>query len=342
MRRGQVFSMDAMLSMVLVIMLLGTITATSETMKAEITSMIEWYERTNTANNMLDVLTKTPGEPADWERNPGSVVVPGLLDVRNPPLIDYAKLMALNASKSSIVGTLANLSQGKNFLLAVYTALFHVEVNGTLLGNATPTFSGTYIIPTPESGRNIAGSTYFFALINGNIVTDPASINASMDAARWIIPAERKLAVGRLEYNFSRNPSGDVPLLYGVLEQAPPQNARLTFSVPDSAGNLTIVVRVGSLMRGILVYKQNSGDRAKAVLRDGSGTVLYEGNITGITIPLVDVFGGNSEGKVVGLWLYSIQGWDRGSVEISIVPDVRWTLRPSSEPAVLRIWVWEP
>ncbi|WP_054840508.1 hypothetical protein [Thermococcus sp. JCM 11816] len=95
-RGGQIFSLDAMLSLVIIIMVVGTVSATSENLKNEITSLVGWYERANIAENMLDVLTRSPGgEPEDWEKNIASVIVPGLRSLRGGNNLDYSKVMAL-------------------------------------------------------------------------------------------------------------------------------------------------------------------------------------------------------------------------------------------------------
>ncbi len=78
MRKAQLFSLDAMIALVLVVLMLGTVTATSEGLRNEITSMVGWYERANIADNMLDVLTKSPGEPENWVDDPSRVRIVGL------------------------------------------------------------------------------------------------------------------------------------------------------------------------------------------------------------------------------------------------------------------------
>lgn len=111
-----------MLSLVIIIMVVGTVSATSENLKNEITSLVGWYERANIAENMLDVLTRSPGEPEDWEKNIASVIVPGLRSLRGNNL-DYSKVMALvegvKAGNPSLQSALWDLSNGYNFKLMV-------------------------------------------------------------------------------------------------------------------------------------------------------------------------------------------------------------------------------
>lgn len=130
MRRGQLFSMDALISLVLVIMVLGTVSATSENLRGEIASMIGWYERANIADSMLDVLMKSPGEPEDWESGSGTVKVVGLRDRRYPFALDYRKIIALNGSKAKLEPILNQLAHEKDFLFEIYISTFNVSVSG--------------------------------------------------------------------------------------------------------------------------------------------------------------------------------------------------------------------
>lgn len=137
-RRGQLLSMDALVSIVLVIMILGTVSATSESLRSGITSMIGWYERSNIADNMLDVLTKSPGVPEDWDST-GHVIVIGLRD-NNSEYLSSAKLFRLiqlvNSNNTTVISKLSELAGGKNFELRTYYSLYSVEANYSV----TPVF----------------------------------------------------------------------------------------------------------------------------------------------------------------------------------------------------------
>ncbi len=124
-RRGQIFSMDALVAAVLVIMLIGTVSATSENLKEGITSLVGWYERTNIADNMLDVIVKTPGDPENWSLNPESVVIPGLRSNSSVGMgLDYQKVYALfhgiETNDTHIISSLYRLADNKDFQLAIF------------------------------------------------------------------------------------------------------------------------------------------------------------------------------------------------------------------------------
>jgi len=98
-RRGQLLSIDALLSLVIVVMVVGVVMNTNDMIKAEITNLLDWYDRANIANNMLDVLIKNPGYPEDWEEGAADVKVVGLRDNTYSFALDYDKIIALNRSK---------------------------------------------------------------------------------------------------------------------------------------------------------------------------------------------------------------------------------------------------
>jgi hypothetical protein len=129
-RRGQLLSMDALVSIVLVIMILGTVSATSENLRSEITSLIGWYERANIAENMLDVLTKSPGEPDDWYLNASAARVIGLRSLDKPYALSYRKLMALNSSRAGIIGKLTTLASNKDFMIEAFLSKYNVSIEG--------------------------------------------------------------------------------------------------------------------------------------------------------------------------------------------------------------------
>ena len=138
MRRGQLLSMDALVSIVLVIMILGTVSATSESLRSGITSMIGWYERSNIADNMLDVLTKSPGVPENWSTT-GHIVALGLRDT-DSEYLSSMKLLRLvqlvDSNNTTVISKLRELADGKNFELRAYYSLYSVEANYTV----TPVF----------------------------------------------------------------------------------------------------------------------------------------------------------------------------------------------------------
>ncbi|WP_148882862.1 hypothetical protein [Thermococcus aciditolerans] len=174
MRRGQLFSMDALISIVLVIMILGTVSATSESLRSEITSLVGWYERANIADNMLDVLTKSPGEPEDWEENPQNVRVVGLLD-RQEGYLNYEKIKVLfdlvQSGNSNVISSLCNLSHDNNFKL---TALF---TNSTVFANISVYHVGR------GGGVSLEGFSIYdcsnYSEIGGNTIDGSVLINCT-------------------------------------------------------------------------------------------------------------------------------------------------------------------
>ena len=158
-RRGQLFSLDALISLVIVILMLGTITSTSSSLKNEIGNMVGWYERANIADNMLDVLTKSPGEPSNWAKDPEGIISLGLADNSSRSLsFDKVKALEKGVEEKNphILKALEGLVLGKDFSM--------VMVNGKWDFNVTYKWDPTKVFanlsdyqPWPESCV-IAGS----------------------------------------------------------------------------------------------------------------------------------------------------------------------------------------
>ncbi|WP_297516366.1 hypothetical protein [Thermococcus sp.] len=474
MRRGQLFSMDALVSIVLVIMILGTVSATSENLRSEIASMVGWYERVNIADNMLDILTKSPGEPEDWETNFVRVKILGLRGKTGFGL-SYDKITAMNEHANELIDKLTNLSMGRDFLIFTYISKFQVGISGSFPkvyidnmtfsnpngnppgvyfqvsggnGNNPVTVSyieivrngnhyineeicslktgssinladgdtlsfiladtailtakrgqyiytktlpeGTFVriyITGPDSSNfqiNFGGGscpysfkfsgngnvivtvsaydstvpditvnytyaselmdegspTYYFAIINGTLTTNMNVVQESKNNSPWSEVAQKNIIVERLEYNLSRGPSPERPLVYGILDGKLPLNAQLLISVPKGVGNLTFVILSGSDVRGLMVYKDEINEPVRAVLVRDNTTILYKGNSTTLIIPLKDLIG-NKIKIPIGIWLYSVNGWDRESIEISIIPSIKWNLKPKFEEGMLKLVVWD-
>ncbi|USS40987.1 hypothetical protein NF865_01845 [Thermococcus aggregans] len=130
MKKGQLLSIDALLSLVIVVMVVGVVMNTNDMIKAEITNLLDWYDRANIANNMLDVLTKRPGYPEDWESNVSSVKMVGLRDKKYPFALSYEKIIALNRSKEEFKDIFNQLARGKDFLLEVYISNITLNISG--------------------------------------------------------------------------------------------------------------------------------------------------------------------------------------------------------------------
>jgi hypothetical protein len=133
MRRGQLFSLDALLSLVMVIVILGAITNASDTVKGEITSMVGWYERANIADNMLDILTKNPGEPENWTAAPSTVKVLGLRSNDYPYALSLKKIETLKSvpDVTPIIKSLTKTAEDKDFKLDVYITRTQFSISGS-------------------------------------------------------------------------------------------------------------------------------------------------------------------------------------------------------------------
>lgn len=135
-RKGQFLSLDALLSLVLVIMVIGVVINTNDMIKAEVSSMIGWYDRANIADNMLDVLTKSPGYPENWEDNSSSVRSVGLRSENYSYALSYEKITALNASISmaNVRNSLVNFSRWKDFQMEFYLTTKNLSIAGDFPG----------------------------------------------------------------------------------------------------------------------------------------------------------------------------------------------------------------
>lgn len=130
MRKGQLLSIDALLSLVIVVMVVGVVMNTNDMIRAEITNLLDWYDRANIANNMLDVLTKSPGYPEDWEENVSGVKMIGLRHEGYSYALDHEKILALNRSKENLTEIFDQLARGKDFMFEFYVSKFNVSVKG--------------------------------------------------------------------------------------------------------------------------------------------------------------------------------------------------------------------
>ncbi|ASJ06428.1 hypothetical protein [Thermococcus pacificus] len=131
-RRGQILSLDAMLALVMVVVMLGTITSTSTALQNEISTMVSWYDRANIASNMLDVLTKNPGDPANWIKDASKLRSLGLRSDTYPYAVSYEKISALMqlGDDTAVVNSLISMSNNKDFELHLYLTNTTVSLTG--------------------------------------------------------------------------------------------------------------------------------------------------------------------------------------------------------------------
>ncbi|MFA4797922.1 hypothetical protein [Pyrococcus kukulkanii] len=139
MKRAQIFSLDAFIALTLTILLIGTISATSESLRNAISSVVSWYERANIPDNMLDVLLKTPGEPSNWNEDLVLLKSIGLRE-EDSPFISYEKaLMFFNLVENQnplVLDFLKNLSSGKPFCFEFYLGVWNFTADFTWNPNA--------------------------------------------------------------------------------------------------------------------------------------------------------------------------------------------------------------
>ncbi|NJE50087.1 hypothetical protein [Thermococcus sp. 9N3] len=139
MRRGQLLSFDALLAIVIVIFMLGAVSATSDNLKSGITNLLGWYDRTSVPDTMLDVLLQSAGTPPNWNENVSALVVPGLR-ASSGQYVDYNKAVTffdlLKNNDSRVENALLNLSLGRPFLLDFYLGKWSFEANFTWNPNA--------------------------------------------------------------------------------------------------------------------------------------------------------------------------------------------------------------
>lgn len=223
-----------------------------------------------------------------------------------------------------------------------FTGIGNVVVTVSAYDNTTPRILSNYTPFTDLWEKKTP--TYWFAVVNRTPTQDRDLVVASMNLSPWVEPAERRVTISRFEYNLSAGPSATDPLVYGILAHPVPPGAYLSVSAPDAAGNATFVALSGSRLLGLMVYRNQQGDALKGVVVENttSGVVLkeYSGTTTFISIPLKDLLSGENN-EVVGLWLYSLDGWARSEVSIDIAPSIKWGLEPKAEPALVKLMVWD-
>src|SRR3989344_8008341 len=95
-KKGQLFSMDASLSMIVFIVILIFIILIWNIYSHRLEERVQEEEMQLAAMQALDVLTKTWGVPSNWEKDPANVVTLGIR--RNPGSLDNEKVNALDTS----------------------------------------------------------------------------------------------------------------------------------------------------------------------------------------------------------------------------------------------------
>nr|WP_206205953.1 hypothetical protein [Thermococcus sp. JdF3] len=217
----------------------------------------------------------------------------------------------------------------------------NVVVTVSAYDNQTPKIKGEYTFASIL--ETLDEPTYRWAVINGSIFKDQDIISNSMNNSPWINMERRIVTVGRLEYNLSAPPSAETPMVYGTLGNFLPDSAYFRVNVPDSGGNMSFVIISGPKTRGLFIYKEKPEENLKAVLiREDEKIVLYSGTTTSISIPVKDLFGDPQIGDTIGMWFYSLDGWNREEdVKIEFIHDLKWALKPRLDTTIIRLHVWD-
>lgn len=94
-RKGYLFSIDAVVSLVLFIALFAFVISLWTLYAIRLNENMATEELQLVAFQVIDVLTKSPGVPSNWEQNPTQTTMLGLR--RNPGSLDPAKVAAFLA-----------------------------------------------------------------------------------------------------------------------------------------------------------------------------------------------------------------------------------------------------
>jgi len=210
--------------------------------------------------------------------------------------------------------------------------------------NVFPILSSTYTSSRDLWSRGFP--TYYFSLINTTYYTDLSTINSSMISSPWVEVSERQSVVSRKIYDLSATPSAEDPLVYGFMAHRVLEGTSLVVKVPQAPGNLSLFAMLGTEVRGVFVYKNSTEFVVNGTLvwyENGEPKVKgYHGENNTIVFPFEELFGSEeTEGKIIGLWLYSLNGWERSNVTIEVIPTIEYMLEPKFEPVLIRLLVWD-
>ena len=312
-----------MLALVVVILMVGTITSTSSALKSEIEGMIGWYERANIADNMLDVLTKSPGEPNNWYENPGILVSLGLADNTTRSL-SFEKVRVLEESVKKrdpkVMEALEELALNKDFSM--------ILVNGKWDFNVTYTWDPTKVFgnlseyqPWPEDCV-IAGAKTVELSAPTVITCDPSlDVRGSLHVVSDYSVCMASPLTGR----------GSVTWDIGHYPPANRRNGNPGLDEPYLAihGDWTLDGSVTNNIEGdVVVYG------AVVIVGGGSGALHVAGDLyvygnSGHT-PLIDLASSASYSFVIG-----VNGWSPGNLYVKY--DGTWYAANSS-PWDLNSW----
>ena len=351
-RRGQILSLDAMFSLVLVIMILGMISTTSTAMKNEITTMIGWYERSNIGDTMLDIITKTPGDPDNWETDPSKLKQLGLENPNYPDTLDYDKVEALNESyqnnDETLKEILSNLSMGKDFSLSFF--LTKVEIDGDVTvqeGAISSNLVIKYIYAT-----EVVHADYNITLINGEFVDDPDEIKASIERSPWVIYSERRMPMSKMVYanRYTITPS-DIPkeMYVGTLTTTVPDYMTFKIAFSDPGYVVLVAWLRGTNVSGYSVlaaYRTEEDTTMKAIINqtiNGNNVVRYYSSQSPdyIIIPWNDFLTTVKQGEKLDIYVWVYKMSDVNVMEFEDLNGINTLMKPQVSPTVLKLRVWD-
>ncbi|NPA48187.1 MAG: hypothetical protein GXO14_06050 [Thermococci archaeon] len=359
-RRGQIFSADALIALALVVMITSIVVNTSGDVQGEISNLLGWYERANVAQNMLGVLVNSPGEPANWSENVSNSTVYAIgLRSTYGSFVSYEKILAfirlVKSNDSTVKDFLSNLSLDHPFLLELYLGRWSFTVNFSWISNgSTP---GTYLLnvsylsarytyPSNITPKSVWRSV---AYVNGTLTADGnlTAIEREIDRARWVEYAGRMVSVNVKEYplnlSITGNSSMSRMILGGVLGYSLPSYATFTVEVPNETGYAVFTAVDGNVSKVLTVWKNYGKDVRATVWEEENGRavpiVTYLGNQTAVKVPWRALFG-SGVGSPVSMWIYA-NGFS-GTVSVIDNGNIGTLLLPLYDPMMIRLWVWEP
>ena len=148
--RGQIFSTDLLIALVVFILILGMFTTVRTFSKNRLEENMMGQELETICYTAADTLVKTPGHPVNWEDDPNSPATTSIGLVKTDRVLDEGKLMAL---KEMAPGRLRETLRtgGNNVSIAVkglggeviVQVGDHVEGPSAIMSRRIVTYNGT-------------------------------------------------------------------------------------------------------------------------------------------------------------------------------------------------------
>ena len=123
--RGQAFSLDVLLALVVVVVVIGVSASAVDLVSYKIQDYSSEHSFERVTGDTADILIKTPGSPADWESyDCGDSVTPGLAEVdaetcsTMPNTLSMGKISKLSSNYENLMGNI--LPNGTDSRMAIY------------------------------------------------------------------------------------------------------------------------------------------------------------------------------------------------------------------------------